>query len=199
MREVSDPRSGETRDALATDWTRFLAAALPNAAWCPIPNLGDHAVQFVERWEIDGLVLTGGDDIGESTSRDRTERALFAHCFATGLPVMGVCRGLQRIWHELGGRLRPIAGHAGTSHLLSLQARSSQTAHDLTVNSFHRFGLDDTHVPAPLRCIGHAADGSIEAVIAEAPRLLGLMWHPERNVAPQTADIELVRWLFAHG
>lgn len=198
MREAADPLTGERRDLLAQDWPRFLAAALPDIAWCPIPNIGTDAVDYASRWQIDAICLTGGDDVGEHTPRDKTEHALLQHCFAHGIPTLGICRGLQRIWVELGGTLGTISHHAGSAHEVTFSTNAAGVMGEAKVNSYHRFGLNDSLVPSPLSCIAHAPDGSIEAVLGEAPRVLGLMWHPERMAAPEPADLRLIRWLFSH-
>lgn len=198
MREAIDPFTRETRDALARDWPRFLEIAFPEISWCPIPNIGNRVVGYIERWQLDAICLTGGDDIGEHTARDETERALLAHCFANGMPTLGVCRGAQRIWTALGGALKAIDGHAGTSHKVTLNAEIARTSASTAVNSFHHFGLDASSVPESLTCIACAEDGSIEAVLGEQPRVLGLMWHPERMPTPEAIDVQLIRWLFGH-
>lgn len=198
MREVTDASSGEPRDALAQDWSRFLDAALPDAAWCPLPNVGDRVVEYIARWGIDAIILTGGDDVGECSARDRTERALTGHCIAAGFPMLGICRGLQRLWTDLGGQLREIAGHAGSPHTVDLHSEPGASATRMTVNSYHRYALDESRVPPLLTCIARASDGSIEAVRCTAPRLLGMMWHPERNGTSNAADVALIRWLFGH-
>ena len=68
---------------------------------------------------VDGLVLTGGEDIGparygatrrERTSdphdtRDESEIALLAAARAVGLPTLAICRGLQLANVALGGTL----------------------------------------------------------------------------------------------
>lgn len=65
----------EDRDALAQVWGSFLATALPDALWLPIPNLGaDRTVQYCADWGLDRLILSGGDDIGITPLRDVTEK-----------------------------------------------------------------------------------------------------------------------------
>lgn len=82
---------------------------------------------------VDGLVLTGGEDVapsrygarrhertGEShDARDRTELALFSAARAARLPVLAICRGLQVANVALGGTLvqdLPTERASGTVH-----------------------------------------------------------------------------------
>ena len=83
-----------------------------------IPPLGpEDAVGIVSR--VDGLVLTGGEDIGPAlygatvhprsdpphSARDAFEIAMFAAARAALLPVLAICRGLQLSNVALGGTL----------------------------------------------------------------------------------------------
>nr|MBP6802004.1 gamma-glutamyl-gamma-aminobutyrate hydrolase family protein [Zoogloea sp.] len=102
----------EARDALAHDWAVFLAAALPGVAWMQLPNLGgEHIVPYCEQWEIDRLILSGGEDIGVSALRDQTELRLLDWAEVRGVPVLGICRGMQLIAHRAGTGLIPVAAH----------------------------------------------------------------------------------------
>lgn len=77
MREVHPHGYDEPRDALARNWGNFLGFVLPEVPWLPIPNLGgERAVAFCDQWRLNGLILTGGEDIGVSPMRDETEQAL---------------------------------------------------------------------------------------------------------------------------
>lgn len=68
---------------------------------------------------VDGLLLTGGEDVDPALyrepasaglgpldrGRDLVEIALFAHAREAGLPVLAICRGLQLVNVALGGTL----------------------------------------------------------------------------------------------
>lgn len=101
--ELAGPHR-EARDGLARDWGRFLQWALPEAAWLPVPNLGAGIDRFAGAWGLDGLILSGGEDIGASLLRDETEQALVTWAEQAAIPVFGVCRGLQLLWTLAGGR-----------------------------------------------------------------------------------------------
>ena len=156
---------------------------------------------------LDGIVIAGGADVNpadygdephETTDRprldrDRTERALYRVARDTGLPVLGICRGLQVMAVESGGRLiqdLPSAGygtvhreapgtfteHGATFAADSLVSRILGTT-STTVNSSHHQAVAD---PGTLRVTGHAADGTVEVLEdPDAAFVLGVQWHPE--------------------
>ena len=68
MRVTDAVGYNEPRDSLAQDWAAFMAVVLPEAIWLPIPNLGTEVGRFVNEWELDGFILTGGNDVGENSS-----------------------------------------------------------------------------------------------------------------------------------
>jgi len=160
---------------------------------------------------IDALLLTGGQDLdpawyGASPSpelgdvdrdRDLFELALFAAARQRGMPILGICRGIQLINVALGGTLwqhlpgerpSPIAhdrsdARSLRTHGISLEAGSRAAAvlgrTALDVNSFHHQGIRD--LAAPLRASGWASDGLVDAVegMSGEPWLLAVQWHPE--------------------
>jgi putative glutamine amidotransferase len=177
-------RTLDGRDALERSWAPFMAAAFPDAAWLPLPNTGDAGLATA--WSLDALILTGGDDVGASACRDATERALLDHALAHGLPVFGVCRGLQLIQVYFGGELSRVEGHAGTTHAVG----------DREVNSYHHWGV---HAPAaPLEAFARAADGLVEGLRHPSLPLAAVQWHPERGEL-HAADLALVREVLCAG
>ena len=142
--------------------------------------------------DVDGIVLTGGNDLvacgGDAPERDETETALLDCAERRGLPVLGVCRGMQMILHRFGTRLDRVQGHVTPRHRISIEGRSVE------VNSFHNFGATEVH--PPLKSWAIAGDGVIEAVQHEGGRMMGVMWHPERVEPFSAEDIALFSRFF---
>lgn len=155
---------------------------------------------------LDAVVLCGGDDLeaslfGEANhpsvvldppERDRYELDLAAAALQGGVPLLGVCRGMQVLNVALGGTVvqhvpdTPGRGeHAGgVSHalrvapgtLLAALVRDGET--EPVVNSFHHQAVG--RVPDALRVAATSPDGLVEAVEGRHGFCLGVQWHPER-------------------
>lgn len=188
MRVLETQGYHELRDALAQDWGHFLSVALPNSAWLPLPNLGANRIRtYCERWGVNSLILTGGEDIGTSALRDETERDLLFWAKDHSLPVLGVCRGMQMIATWSGVALKRVERHVRTRHILK-----GDFVHE--VNSFHNYSLLECPLNFTVSAI--AEDGEIEAIHNSTLRWEGWMWHPEREMPFNTNDIDRLRELF---
>jgi putative glutamine amidotransferase len=189
MRITSAQGYLEPRDAIAHDWAAFLRVALPETAWLALPNLGgDHIRTYCEAWGINRLILTGGDDIGATPLRDETEWTLLDWAAETGVPVLGVCRGMQIMAHRADGLLMAVQDHVATRHAVT----GTITKH---VNSFHACGL--ASCPDGFTALAQAADDTIEAMHHTRLPWEAWMWHPERESVPyDPIDIQRIRTLF---
>ena len=157
---------------------------------------------------VDGLVLTGGEDIDPSCygatphpklgpvvpERDATEIALTRAARERGTPLLAICRGIQIANVALGGTLvqdlpseRPSEVTHGASdertHEVRLQAgsRLATVFGDpcIRVNSTHHQAIGD--LANAFRATGLAPDGVVEGVESadDAWWMLGVQWHPE--------------------
>jgi putative glutamine amidotransferase len=173
---------------------------------------------------LDGLILTGGDDVdplrygaaavaevrGVDAGRDAFELALVAAAAAAGIPVLGVCRGTQILNVAMGGTLvqhlpdvtdQPHCVRdrfAEPVHEVGIQAASRLAGivgiDRLPVNSLHHQAVDA--LGAGLRAVAWAEDGVVEAIESIWPRMLGVQWHPELFPCHPGHD-DLFRWLVA--
>jgi putative glutamine amidotransferase len=167
----------------------------------------------------DGLLLTGGEDMDPawygaersplchqpSRERDLFELALFAAARQRGLPILGICRGIQVVNVAMGGTLYqdlpserpgpvdhdPPAARNDRSHPVRLLGGSRAAAalqrDRIVVNSFHHQAVKDL---APgLVASGWTEDGVVEAVETpeSEPWLLAVQWHPEEMHAEARA------------
>jgi putative glutamine amidotransferase len=188
QRICRDEKSGEKRDCLAHDWYAFLSELAVN--WAPLPNHRHSALRLCSEFELQGVILTGGDDIGAFPERDEAEHALLEWARERQLPVIGVCRGFQIIHRWLGGALQEAAParHRSRRHVIRFTDGTERE-----VNSFHNFTPQKIASPPGLNELAICtADGTLEAACSS--NMLGIMWHPEREPLPVLADIQLFRY-----
>jgi gamma-glutamyl-gamma-aminobutyrate hydrolase PuuD len=156
---------------------------------------------------VDAVVVNGGIDVGAATygatahaqadaadeRRDSFELALVRAAVDSGVPVLGVCRGMHVLNIALGGTLFQHLPDVTTqdhyvrdpcdapAHAIAMEPGSviaaALGASEAEVNSVHHQGLD--RVADVLSVTARAADGTAEAVEDETGRLLGVQWHPE--------------------
>ena len=168
---------------------------------------------------LDGLVLPGGPDphpsrwgepVHPSTNideaRDALEYAVLAGCLQRGIPVLGVCRGLQLANVALGGSLvqdLPLGpvDHRGPgdrtvlAHELRLLEGSRMAAisgrPDLRVNSAHHQAIG--RLGDGLVASGWAEDGCIEAIewATDDRWLVAVQYHPEDLHPAEPAHLRL--------
>ena len=208
---------GKSDVALAEDKNERYLEAIERHGGEPIA-LDERAADAQRReafQSMDGLVLSGGEDIdpalyGEARDgrtivdpgRDVLDEEAFRAATARGVPIFGICRGLQAINVFSGGRLvqhvdehaaRPYRGRAAEAsyHQLKLDPGSTLSAllggaEQLEVNSFHHQAVDREGLAPGLRASGvapHAQGDLVEALEGtDHDRwLLGVQCHPERT------------------
>lgn len=156
---------------------------------------------------VDGLLLTGGEDIeprhwGEdehpangpvSPRRDAVEQALLHCAIAQGKPVLGICRGMQLINVALGGTLiqhmaevvdqRPHRENDSTYGLHPITVVpgtkvSVMCEPGTVVHSHHHQAIG---VIAPgLIASAYAPDETIEGIELDSDAFcVGVLWHPD--------------------
>jgi len=158
---------------------------------------------------LDALIVSGGPDVeperygqtpGERTQpanqeRDASELTLLTDAIADGLPVLGICRGMQLLNVLRGGTLHQhlpdVVGSAVHApergvyarHPVTVQAGSrladvlGRTEID-EVPTYHHQGID--RVGTGLEPVAWAEDGTIEALEdPDLPFCVGVQWHPE--------------------
>ena len=196
MRTAQAEGHDEPRDALARDWGDYVRTVLPDVLWQPLPNLGKGAVDHARAWGIDGFIFTGGDDLGASPARDETEYRLLEHALDSGLPVFGVCRGLQLLQQHCGGAVERLPGreHLATRHPVVWVGNAPGPAdRSFEVNSYHAYGIREDALAAPLEALALAPGGWVEAARHRSAAILAVMWHPEREQPYREHDARLLR------
>jgi putative glutamine amidotransferase len=198
---------GRERVALNIAYVRALTRAGVVPLLVPPVLDPDAACAALDR--VQGLVLTGGEDVepsryralphprlGETDpARDAVELALIAGAERRRLPILAICRGIQILNVALGGTLyQDLASERGVG---PIDHADAATRHGLRVephtllhrtlgtvgarvNSRHHQAIRD--LAPTLRATAWAEDGVIEGVervAGAAAWTLAVQWHPE--------------------
>ena len=86
----------------------YLPILIPNSL-VNISSANDkqlHLEQWINAMKIDALILSGGNDIGEMTQRDLTEKYLLNWAEKNNIPVLGIPSGLPKT-ESASSTLRP--------------------------------------------------------------------------------------------
>ncbi len=189
------PDRNELRDALDQRLVKFLAKAgfqsvpVPNCLLKSLDNLLNHDI--LDNWltEINpqGIVLSGGNNIGQYPSRDLTETRLLDYSKSKKIPLLGICRGMQIIANFSKIKLHPVQGHVNCEHLITGEINR-------IVNSFHNFSINECS--KNYQILARSKDGEIEAIRHLSLPWEGWMWHPEREDIFKDMDLNRLKDLF---
>ncbi|MGY3346893.1 MULTISPECIES: gamma-glutamyl-gamma-aminobutyrate hydrolase family protein [unclassified Bradyrhizobium] len=204
------------------------------------PEDASEEVAMAIMGRVDGLVLTGDEsniDPAVLTApasftdadrqdvepgvldrpRDRLSAVSIKSAIAFGMPILGICRGLQELNVYFGGTLRPSLAvwrpESGAMHAEKPDRprdRQYDAAHSVSissdgvlfpvartmeaqVNSLHNQGIEAL-APA-LRREAWSPDGLVEAAsVIGAPTLqIGVQWHPEWHVSTDLLSKQLFK------
>lgn len=185
LRVTDAPNYAEKRDSLSQDWIKFFE----NLDLIPIliPNTLQHIENFLDEFAIDGLLLSGGDNIGENIDRDKTENSLLSYAIQKKIPTIGVCRGMQLINNFFGGKIDIDSNnqHVARDHKIEIINTKFLTIFDsntVSVNSFHKNMISPKNLGDHLQAFAiFKDDNSIEGFSHQTLPIVGVMWHPERD------------------
>lgn len=174
-----------------------------------LPNLSASlANSYIQH--ADGLLLSGGVDFDPALfdsephpdlgfvdeTRDLFEIALYQAAKHRGIPILGICRGIQAINVAEGGSLYQHLPALGDRHQHAQHNIDGSLFHKLTLepdselarafgkttirtNSYHHQAIEK--LGNNLKVTARAEDSTIEAVEGITGAILGVQWHPEMS------------------
>ena len=198
LRVVNSDHYPEKRDAISQDWFKILEKL--NYIPICIPNILTDLKQFLIDMNLDGFILSGGDNIGDHPERDLTEQQIIDYAINSTIPILGVCRGMQVINKYFGGSIKTNKNleHVGKPHNVEIVNNvffNLFTNTSIMVNSFHNNLIPDDMLGKELDIFAISKkDNTVEGFIHTKFPIIGVMWHPERD--PDKKNLSLLKNLF---
>ncbi len=196
LRVTNADKYAEKRDSLSHDWPLLFE----QLGFFPlfIPNTLSDISAFLDEMKVSGLILSGGDNVGDEPLRDKTEKIIIDYAMSHSIPLIGICRGMQVINSFFGGKVRILdnSTHVNKSHLLNFKNHILLKTDSIEVNSFHHNVIDPTNLGKNLSPFAISKiDNTIEGFFHNELQIFGVMWHPERN--PNNNSNELFKKIFS--
>lgn len=167
-----------------SQYTQLIARRIREiGVYCEIYSCESHA-QEIRQFNPNGIILSGGPESVTSQDTPRAPQAVFE----LGVPVLGICYGLQTMAEQLGGKVVASShrefGYArirarGHSKLLSgIEDHLSPEGYGL-LDVWMSHGDRVEELPPGFKLIASSEGAPIAGIADEEKAFYGLQFHPE--------------------
>ena len=155
----------------------------------------DRADEVLPDMNPDGIILSGGPNSVYETGAPILPQSVLE----SGVPVLGICYGLQLLAHSLGGQVSPstereygsaevaVTGHAIDDHVGTDNPLFADLPGTLQVWMSHGDRVEQ--LPEGFLSIAHSGNSPLAAIADEDRRIYGLQFHPEVVHTPEGGAI----------
>jgi len=167
-----------------SQYTQLIARRVREAnVYCEL-HTWEVSEAFIRAFNPSGIILSGGPN---SVYDDETPRAPNA-VFELGVPVLGICYGMQTMASQLGGKVESspkhefgyaqIRAHGHSALLKDIQDTVNEQGHGL-MDVWMSHGDKVTELPAGFKVIASNESTPIAAMADEARHFYAVQFHPE--------------------
>ena len=189
-REAGNARADAAHEAIAvvdfgSQYSRLIARRIREQnVYCEIIP-PDATRDSVKDLDLRGIILSGGP----ASVYDEGAPLAPAWVFDSGVPVLGICYGMQLIAHQLGGRVAPAGEREYGFAVIQRNDKSvlfDGLDDEIPVWMSHGDRID--RLPAGFRSVAYSENSPIAAASNDAG-VYGIQFHPEVAHTPQGAEI----------
>jgi len=153
-------------------------------AYCEIVPY-NKALEEIKAQKPQGIILSGGPNSVYGDGAPKVGKELFA----TGIPVLGICYGMQLMAHVLGGEVNRAPKKEFGKAVLDIKDKSDLLKNITDTTCWMSHGDEVIKLPEGFSSIA-STDNTPNAAIKDAKRkLYGVQFHPEVVHTPQGKDI----------
>ncbi|MBX9848310.1 MAG: glutamine-hydrolyzing GMP synthase, partial [Rhodocyclaceae bacterium] len=154
----------------------------------------DVSAEFIREFNPAGIILSGGPNSVYEAQDWRAPQVVFE----LGIPVFGICYGMQTMAEQLGGKVESsskrefgyaeIAAH-GDSPLFRLIEDRKTAKGEPAIDVWMSHGDKVTQLPAGFKVIASNESTPIAAIADEARKFYAVQFHPEVTHTPKGKDM----------
>ena len=154
----------------------------------------DVSAEFIREFNPAGIILSGGPNSVYEAQDWRAPQLVFE----LGVPVFGICYGMQTMAEQLGGKVESsskrefgyaeIAAH-GDSPLFRLIEDRKTAKGEPAIDVWMSHGDKVTQLPAGFKVIASNESTPIAAIADEARKFYAVQFHPEVTHTPKGKDM----------
>ncbi len=167
-----------------SQYTQLIARRVREAhVYCELHSW-DVSDDFIREFNPAGIILSGGPNSVYENETPRTPQAVFE----LGVPVLGVCYGMQTMAAQLGGKVEnathrefgyaEIRARGHSALFLDIQDRVNDEGHGL-LDVWMSHGDKVTELPAGFKVIASNASTPIAGMADETRKFYAVQFHPE--------------------
>jgi GMP synthase (glutamine-hydrolysing) len=142
-------------------------------------ELLNHKITAAEVCEINpiGIVLSGGPNSVYDEGAFRIDPEILD----LGIPILGICYGMQLMMHHLGGKVEPAVNREYGKAILEITSEGAKLFKNLPKSQKVWMSHGDlvTKVPACFEVVGTSKDCPIAAIQDVSQKLYGIQFHAE--------------------
>ena len=123
-----------------------------------LPSNPKNINKYLKHISPSGIILSGGGNPKKKDFRFFSEKKLLNFAVKKKVPLVGICRGAQRINIHYNGKLKKIKNHVRKRHFIS----GPTLIKNQKVNSFHDLGFSEKMMGKKLKVLASASDGIVK-------------------------------------
>lgn len=146
--------------------------------------------------KIDLLVISGGNDILKFSKKQNDFKRykltnFYFKKLLTKIPIIGICYGAQFIANKFNSRFVRSKIKNNNKHSVIFSNKKK-----FKVNSFHNYEIKT--LSKKFEIDAKTEDGNIELFNSLKLKVIGVIWHPEREKKFSKNDIKIIKKFYAN-
>lgn len=201
LKVVKHHEHEEVMTCIDIKWIELLLSLGFTPTLIPLTS-SEHLNSIWSDLNLDGLILSGGNTLASAVKdkhksnvyfeRDVFERFLLDMAIRKKIPILGICRGMQVINSFFKGGLIRFEGQIGKNQKIT-SLTDNKLSFPIEVTCYHDYVVTPELLGDDLIPLAHDCNGNIQALSHPYHKILGLMWHPEREKSEQNISLDIIR------